>query len=68
MYKLLFYNKFIICLYMFRALSAYHQDVRLYYTASRITTPVGGRPVRRLREDSSLGYMYSKHHSLRMAV
>jgi len=27
---------------------------KLYYTASGIITPVGGRPVRRLREDSSL--------------
>jgi len=25
---------------------------KLYYTASGIVTPVGGRPVRRLREDS----------------
>ena len=25
---------------------------KLYYTASVIVTPVGGRPVRRLREDS----------------
>jgi len=25
----------------------------LYYTASGIITPVGGRPVHRLREDSS---------------
>ena len=27
---------------------------KLYYTASGIITPVGGRPVHRLREDSSL--------------
>jgi len=26
----------------------------LYYTVSGIITPVGGRPVRRLREESSL--------------
>ena len=26
---------------------------KLYYTASGITTPVGGRPVHRLREDHS---------------
>ena len=25
---------------------------KVYYTASAIITPVGGRPVRRLREDS----------------
>jgi len=29
MHKILFYNKFIICLYMFRALCAYHQVVRI---------------------------------------
>jgi len=52
MHKFLFYNKFIICLYMFRALCAHHQEVKIVYTASGIITPVGGRPVRRLREDS----------------
>jgi len=26
----------------------------LYYTASGIITPIGGRPLHRLREDSSL--------------
>ena len=36
---------------MFRALCV-HQEVKLYYTASGIITPVGGRPVHRLREDS----------------
>ena len=30
---------------MFRALCAHHQEVKLYYTASDIITPVGGRPV-----------------------
>jgi len=29
MYKFFFYNKFIICLYMFRALCAYHQEVKI---------------------------------------
>jgi len=52
MHKSLFYNKFIVCLYKFRAPCAYHQEVKLYYTASGIITPVGCRPVRRLREDS----------------
>ena len=52
MHKFLFYNKFILCLYMFRALCAHHQEVKLYYTASGVVTPVGGRPVHRLREDS----------------
>jgi len=36
---------------MFQALCAYHQEEKLYYTASGIITPVGGRPVHRLRED-----------------
>jgi hypothetical protein len=36
---------------MFRALCAHHHKVKLYYTASGIVTTVGGRPVRRLRED-----------------
>ena len=30
---------------MYRALCAHHQEVKLYYTASGIITPVGGRPV-----------------------
>jgi hypothetical protein len=55
MHKFLFYNKkFIICLYMFRALCAHHQEVKLYYTASGIITPVGGRPVRRCISDDHL--------------
>jgi len=45
MHKNLFYNKFIKCLYMFRALCAHHQEVKLYYSASGIINPVGGRPV-----------------------
>ena len=51
MHKILFYNKFITCPYMFRALCAHYQGSKLYYTASVIITPVGGRPVHRLRED-----------------
>ena len=38
MYKLLFYNMFIVRLYMFRVLCAHHQEVKLYYTASGIVT------------------------------
>ena len=30
---------------------SHHQEVKLYYTASGIITPVGGLPVHRLRED-----------------
>jgi len=52
MYKFFFYNKFFICFYMFRALYAHHQEVKLYYTASDIITPVGGRPMYGLRESS----------------
>ena len=37
---------------MFRALCAHHQKVKLYYTAPDIITPVSGRPVRKLGEDS----------------
>jgi len=28
MHKILFYNKFIICLYMFRALFTHHQEAK----------------------------------------
>ena len=34
----MFYNKFIICLYMFRALCALIRRSKLYYTASGIIT------------------------------
>ena len=51
MHKILFYNKFIIYLYMFRAPCAHHQEVKLYYSAYGIVTLVGSRPVRRLRKD-----------------
>jgi len=29
MHKFLFYNKFVICLYMFRARCDYHQEVKI---------------------------------------
>ena len=29
MHKILFYNKFIICIYMFRALCVHHQEVKI---------------------------------------
>ena len=84
MHKILFYNKFIMCLYMFRALCAHHQEVKivlysiwyrhtcrwpsgaqiergLYYPASGIITPVGGRPVHRLREDCIIQHLVSSH-------
>jgi len=47
MRKILFFSKFIIRLYMFRALCAHHQGSKFYYTASGIIRPVGGRPVHR---------------------
>jgi len=41
----LFYNKFISCLYMFRAHVLIIGRSKLYYTASGIITPIGRRPV-----------------------
>ena len=41
MQKFLFNNKFIIWLYMFRALCAHHQEVKIVLTASGIITTVG---------------------------
>ena len=52
MHKFLFYNKFIICLYMFRALlcsSSGGQNCIIQHLVS--SHCVGGRPVHRLRED-----------------
>ena len=54
MHKFLFYHKFIICLYMLRALCAHHQEAKLHYTAYSIITSVGGGPVHGLREDLSV--------------
>ena len=42
---------------MFRALCAHHQEVRLYYTAPGIITPVGDRLVRRLGEEWMAAYL-----------
>ena len=49
MHKILFYNKFIKCLYMFRALCAHHQEVKivLFSACFVLYTPVGVRPVPR---------------------
>jgi len=56
MHKILFYNKFIISLYMFRALcsstmcsSPGGQNCSIQHLVSSHT--VGGRPVHRLRAD-----------------
>ena len=51
MYKFFFY-KLIICLYMFRALCAHHEEVKIVlYSIWYRHTAVGGRPVHRLGED-----------------
>jgi len=42
MHNFLFYNKFIIFLYMFRALLCSSSEVKLYYTASGIFTVCRG--------------------------
>ena len=47
----LFYNKFIICLYMFRAHVLIIGRTKLHYTASGIITPIGSRLVHGLREE-----------------
>ena len=47
MHKILFYNKFIICLYMFQALCDHHLEVKLCYTASGIV-PSGAQVERGL--------------------
>jgi len=36
---------------------------KLYYTASGIITPVGGRLVHRLKEDSSLSHLHTHYSS-----
>jgi len=41
MHKVLFYNKFISCLYMFRAHVLIIRMSKLHYTASGIITPIG---------------------------
>jgi len=46
----LFYNKFISCLYMFRAYVLIIRRSKLHYTASGIITLIGGRLVHRLRD------------------
>jgi len=45
----LFHNTFISCLYMFRANVLIIRRSKLYYTASGIITPIGGRLVHRVR-------------------
>jgi len=40
---------------MFRALCAHHQEIKFVLYGTGIITPVGGRPVHRLREDLCTG-------------
>ena len=42
----------ISCLYMFRAPCAHRQEVKIVLYSLCVIKPIGGRPVRRLREDS----------------
>ena len=46
MHKFLFYNKFIVCLYLFRALCAHHLEVKIvlysicyHHTCRRLSRP-----------------------------
>jgi hypothetical protein len=50
----LFHNKFISCLYMFRAHGLIIRRSKLRYTASGIMIPIGGRPAHLLRRTLSL--------------
>ena len=53
-----FHNKFIIRLYIFRALYSQHLEVKILLHRTGIITNVGGRPVHRLREDCARdGYL-----------
>jgi len=58
MHKFLFYNKFIKCLYMFRALCAHHQEVKivLYSICYQHTCrwPSGAQVERRMQSSLNL--------------
>ena len=67
MHKILFYNKFIICLYMFRALCA-HQEVKIVlYSIWYHHTCIGGRPVNWLR-GLLVGMTHSNQSSLNLCT
>jgi len=53
MHKILFYNKFIICLYMFRALCAHHQEVKIVLYSIWYHHTCRWPSVHRLREEES---------------
>jgi len=50
MHKILFYNNFVYASTCFEHHLLIIRRSKLYYTASDIIKPVGGRPVHRLRE------------------
>jgi len=52
MHKILFYNKLLYVSTCFEHYVLIIRKSNLYYTVSGIITPIGGRPVHRLREDS----------------
>jgi len=52
MHKICFTVSFVSCLYMFRAHVLIIRMSKLYYTASGVITPIGGRLVHELREES----------------
>jgi len=51
MHKIFFYNKFIIRLYMFRALCAHHQEVKIVLYSIWYHHTFRWRPVHGLRVD-----------------
>jgi len=61
----LFYNKFISCLYMFRANVLIIRKSKLHYTASGIMIHIRGRPAHRLRED---WLEYTNQSSLNLCI
>jgi len=41
---------------VFQALCAHRQEVKIVLTASGVITPIGGRPVHRLREECLVSF------------
>ena len=74
MHKILFYNKFIICLYMFRALCAHHQQVKIVVYSIWLSShlkvaaqPVHGTATFRC-DDKQILYMYYNFDLLMMST
>ena len=57
----MFHNKFISCLYTFRANVLIMKRSKLHYTASVIVAAIGGRLVHGLTENSLNPYMFRAH-------